>query len=279
MNNVLLHHEIHGNHSNADWLVLIHGAGGSTVTWKRQVPVLSELYNLLVIDLPGHGKMAGISTGEDTYTFEGIGQRIWQVVDHLQLQTVHLVGVSLGTIIALTMQEQRPEHIRSLVNAGAIVRLNRKLRVLASSSLALAKVIGYPAFYKLSARIMMPRKNHEKSRNIFVRESRVLSTDEFRKWTNMYFGLNKTLNALFEAPAPVPHLMVMGEQDHLFRSEAQKYADKHDNVRVEVVKKCGHVVSIERADAFNALCLEHLSAVASKSKQGANSFDANPASR
>lgn len=275
----ILHHEVHGHHAGADWLVLIHGAGGSTVTWKRQVPVLSELYNLLVIDLPGHGQMAGLPSGDQTYTFEGIGKRIWQVIDHLQLQTVHLVGVSLGTIIALTMQEQRPQNIRSLVNAGAIIRLNRKLRILASSSLALAKVIGYPAFYRLSARIMMPRKNHEKSRKIFVRESQVLSTDEFRKWTNMYFGLNKTLHALFEAPAPLPHLMVMGEQDHLFKSEAQKYADKHENVKIKVVKKCGHVVSIERADAFNALCLEHLSEVASMSAQGSNSFNANPASR
>lgn len=254
----MLHHEVYNNVPGADWLIFIHGAGGSTVTWKRQVPELSQHYNLLLVDLPGHGKTAGNRVNDSNYSFDLIGQRIWDVVDHLRLETVHLVGVSLGTIIALTMQEQRPDAIRSLVNAGAIVRLNRKLRVLASSSLALAKVIGYPAFYRLSARIMMPRKNHQRSREVFIRESKALSTEEFKKWTNMYYGLNKTLRELFLAPERVPHLIVMGEQDHLFRDEAKRYAQERQRVRFEVVPKCGHVVSIERAEQFNRLCLEHL---------------------
>lgn len=256
----MLYHEVHNNVPGADWLLFIHGAGGSTVTWKRQVPELSQHYNLLLIDLPGHGRTPEQHPADPHYTFDLVGQRIWDVVDHLRLEAVHLVGVSLGTIIALTMQEQRPQAIRSLVNAGAIVRLNRKLRLLASSSLALAKVIGYPAFYRLSAKIMMPRKNHQKSREVFIRESRALSTEEFKKWTGMYRGLNKTLRALFQAPERVPHLIVMGEQDHLFRMEAKKYAEQRSKVRFEVVPKCGHVVSIERAEQFNRLCLEHLAA-------------------
>ncbi len=256
----LLHHEVYAEAPGAPWLLMIHGAGGSTVTWKRQVPVFREVYNLLLIDLPGHGKSAGqpVSVNNETYSFEWIAERIWQVVDHFNLKHVHVVGVSLGTVIALTMNMQRPASIASLVNAGAIVRLNRKLKVLASTSLALAKVIGYPAFYRLSARIMMPRKNHQRSREVFVRESRALTTDEFRKWTSMYYGLNKTLRTLFEAPCEVPHLMVMGEQDHLFKEPARLYAERHASVRYEVVPRCGHVVSIERADTFNALCIEHM---------------------
>jgi pimeloyl-ACP methyl ester carboxylesterase len=74
----------------------------------------------------------------------------------------------------------------------------------------------------------------------------------------MYYGLNKTLRELFLAPERVPHLIVMGEQDHLFRDEAKRYAQERQRVRFEVVPKCGHVVSIERAEQFNRLCLEHL---------------------
>lgn len=260
--NQLLYHEIHQVHPHADWLLLIHGAGGSTVTWKRQIPTLSLFYNVLVVDLPGHGKMAGIPTIDVEYTFESIGAKIWAVVDYLKLQQVHLVGVSLGTVIALTMREQFPERVRSLINGGAILRLSTKLKVLASTSLAMAKIIGYPAFYRLSARVMMPRKNHQKSRDVFIRESRAISTDEFRKWTNMYKGLNKTLKRLFESTSNIPHLVVMGEQDHLFLSQAALYARLNKRVKLEILKSCGHVVSIERAESFNALCLKHLAGVA-----------------
>jgi pimeloyl-ACP methyl ester carboxylesterase len=261
----LLHHEIHTLDPAADWLLFIHGAGGSTVTWKRQVPVLKHHYNLLLVDLPGHGQMAGEQNKEPVYSFEGIAARIWSVVEHLKIQHVHLIGVSLGTVIALTMRDQFPDKVRSLINGGAIIRLSNRLKFLASSSLALARIIGYPAFYELSARIMMPRKNHQRSREVFIRESKVLSTEEFRKWTNLYRGLNKTLKRLFESPSNIPQLLVMGEQDHLFLGQAARYARYHGTIiRFEVLKRCGHVVSIEQADLFNALCLDHLARVAVK---------------
>jgi pimeloyl-ACP methyl ester carboxylesterase len=255
----LLHHEVHHHHPGGEWLVLIHGAGGSTVTWKRQIIPLGTRFNLVVVDLPGHGRMAERPSSDATYTFDSIGARIWDVVDHLGLTQVHLVGVSLGTVIALAMREQRPQHVRSLVNGGAILRLSKRLKVLARVSLMLAKVIGYPAFYRLSATIMMPRRNHEASRRVFIRESRFLSTAEFRKWTAMYRGLNDTLKHLFAVTSKIPHLVVMGAQDHLFLDQAQRYARLHPSgVRLEVIPRCGHVVTIEQAERFNALCLEFL---------------------
>lgn len=258
----LLHHEVHLHHPDAAWLVLIHGAGGSTVTWKRQVPVLGQHHNLLLVDLPGHGQMAGRSNTEPHYTFDHIAQRIWSVVDHVGIGRAHLVGVSLGTVITLTMREQRPQRVASLVNGGAILRLSTRLKVLARVSLLLAKVIGYPAFYRLSAMIMMPRRNHEASRRVFIRESRFLSSEEFRKWTAMYRGLNGTLKRLFTAASDIPHLVVMGAQDHLFLDQAELYARLHPTiVELQVIPRCGHVVTIEQADRFNALCLEFLRGV------------------
>ena len=254
----LLHHEVHRARSGGEWLVLIHGAGGSTVTWKRQVPALGRRHNLLLIDLPGHGRMAHRPSAEEAYSFEGIAQRIWQVIDHLGLVRVHLLGVSLGSVIALTMREQRPAQVGSVVNGGAILALSRRLKVLASASLLLARVIGYPAFYRLSARIMMPRRNHAASRKVFIRESRFLSDAEFRKWTAMYRSLNATLQRLQASASEIPHLLVMGAQDHLFVQEAHAYARRHPAVRLEVVARCGHVVTIERADRFNSICLDFL---------------------
>ena len=52
----LLYYETHQLSAHAEWLLLVHGAGGSTRTWKRQVQQLGAQYNLLIIDLPGHGQ-------------------------------------------------------------------------------------------------------------------------------------------------------------------------------------------------------------------------------
>jgi len=253
-----LYFETYQNDSNTEWVLFVHGAGGSTRTWKRQVEDIGAQYNLLIIDLPGHGKNAGHSHIYPDYTFEFLANKIWEVVDYLKIPSIHIVGISLGTIICLEIREVRPQSVLSVIMPGAIVRLNTKLKVLANLSLAIAKVIGYANFYKMSARIMMPRNNHKKSRDVFIKESKALTTDEFRKWTALYYGLNKTLNQLFKAKSDIPHLLVMGDQDHLFLHPAQKYADLHDNASIHVAPKCGHVVSIEKAAIFNEVCLKFL---------------------
>ena len=262
----LLYFETHVQANNDQWIVLVHGAGGSIKTWKRQVDQLGAVYNLLIIDLPGHGKSGGQFQSVPTYSFEFVAEKIWDVVDHLNIPSVHLVGISLGTIICLQMRILKPNKVLSVIMPGAIVQLNFKLRTLANTSLALAKIIGYPNFYKLSAYVMMPRGNHKKSRDVFVQESKALTMEEFKKWTDLYYHLNKTLNVFFYKASKIPHILIMGNQDHLFLKPAQAYADQHDNASISIVKNCGHVVSIEKADQFNTICLAFLNTLSKSVK-------------
>jgi len=255
----ILHHEIIQEHPRKEWMLLIHGAGGSIVTWKRQIEPFKKDYNLIIVDLPGHGKMAHLPNDETAYTFEYMANEMIKVMDQVGVRKVHAIGVSLGTIIALQLKFLHPSRVLSVIMPGAIIKLNAKLRYLASASLFLAKIIGYRRFYKLSAYIMMPRKNHKLSRDIFVNESRVLTISEFKKWTNMYYNLNKKLKQLYEARSSIPQLVVMGQQDHLFLSPAMDYAKSQPNTLIEVIEKCGHVVSIEQATIFNKICLKFLS--------------------
>lgn len=257
----LLYFETHEQSNNDQWILLVHGAGGSIKTWKRQVDELGTVYNLLIIDLPGHGKSAKKFVPISTYSFEFVAKKIWEVVDQLKIPSIHLVGISLGTIICLQMRILQPKRVLSVIMPGAIVQLNLKLRTLANMSLALAKVIGYRNFYKLSAYIMMPRGNHKKSRDVFVKESKALSIEEFKKWTDLYYHLNRTLNVFFYAASKIPHILIMGSQDHLFLKPAQAYSEQHSNASISIVKNCGHVVSIEQATQFNTICLSFLSSI------------------
>lgn len=256
--NSLLYFETHQRSDNDTWMLLVHGAGGSIRTWKKQTEELGAPYNLLIVDLPGHGNNAGNSEQFPNYSFLFLAERMWEVVDHLKIAKLHIVGVSLGTIICLQMRVSQPARVLSVIMPGAIVKLNTKLKVLASLSLALAKIIGYRNFYKLSARIMLPRNNHKKSRDVFIKESKKLSINEFKKWTALYYNLNKTLLEFFYLKSEIPHLLIMGSQDHLFLPPAKDYVVQHVNAEISIVADCGHVVSIERAQNFNTICLQFL---------------------
>lgn len=254
----LLNYETYQQPAHSEWILLVHGAGGSTRTWKRQITQLGAKFNLLIVDLPGHGGNAGRTFNSTTYSFKSIAKSIWEVTEHLQIAKLHLVGISLGTILCLQMRLLHPERVLSVVMPGAIVKLNLKLKILARISLTFAKIIGFRNFYKLSAYIMMPRGNHKKSRDVFIKESKVLTVEEFEKWTNLYFNLNTTLNHFFHTPTAIPHLLIMGSQDHLFLPPAKSYSQLHDNASIAVIPDCGHVVSIEQANQFNQICLSFL---------------------
>jgi pimeloyl-ACP methyl ester carboxylesterase len=246
----------------------VHGAGGSTRTWRKQWEHFADHFNLLAIDLPGHARSAEATLNQMHYDFEWIGNKIWEVVDLLKLQKVHLMAVSLGSIIAMQMQHSRPHQVHSLIFAGPIVGLNTKLRVLARTGLTLAKIIGYQNFYALTARLTLPRKNHKKSRDIFVRESKFISDAEYKKWTAMYGKtLDNTLKRLFEHRPPVSVYFLIGAQDHLFIGPAMHYAGKFDNVIVDIVEKCGHLVSLEKSAIFNEKCKLHLEVITQGNRQ------------
>lgn len=240
------------NATTADWVVLIHGAGGSINTWKKQVDDLQAHFNLLIVDLPGHGMSALKSIKEKVYTFDFIGRKVWEVIDHLKLERVHLTSISIGTIVAQQMLIMRPDRVISMVMGGAVTRLNIPVKLIASMGLFLSKFIGYPNFYRLMARMVLPKGNHKKSREIFIRESKKLTDEEFEKWTAMYGEyLDKTLKVFQKYVAEIPLYLVMGEQDHFFLREAKKFVAKKANAQLEVIKQCGHVVSLERAQEFN----------------------------
>ncbi|MEM6394778.1 MAG: alpha/beta hydrolase [Bacteroidota bacterium] len=257
----LLYYETHEQPDHTEWMLLVHGAGGSTRTWRRQVEDFGAEYNLLIIDLPGHGRNKDRDLGMPYYSFEIVCEKIWEVADHLKIAFVHLVGVSLGATLCLQMRLLKPDRVLSVILPGAIVKLNMKLKLLANASLAIAKVIGYPNFYKMSAFIMMPRENHKRSRDVFIRESKFLTIEEFKKWTQLYYHMNSALKTYFNALSEIPHLLVMGSQDHLFLKPAQAYAAFHKNATIQVFEGCGHVVSIEQAKLFNEVCLDFMSRV------------------
>lgn len=246
------------NNTSFEWAVFVHGAGGSTRTWRRQRDDFGAQYNLLLIDLPDHGTNAGQAAVSEEYTWDGLADTLWVTVDAAGLNHVHLVGLSLGSILVMDMERLQPARTLSMVLGGAIMKLTPQLRFIANTSLALAKLIGFRSFYKLAAHIALPRKNHKKSRDVFVRESQALSIPAFRRWTELYTGLDDHLNMLFQRRSTTPRLLVMGGQDHLFGKQAALYAKRHRQTELDVVQGCGHVVSIERPQLFNATAMAFL---------------------
>lgn len=255
----MLHYKLFtSEQNNAPWVTFIHGAGGSSTIWFKQLKAFKENYNLLLIDLRGHGLSKNIYSDWKKYSFEAIGNDIIEVLDYLKIKSTHFVGISLGTIIIREITERFPERTISMIMGGAVMHLNFRCRALMQLANMTKSFVPYMFLYKFFAFIIMPKKNHTESRNLFVNEARKLYQNEFKKWVSMFTQLKPILNLFQEKDAAKPTLYIMGSEDYLFLPTIKKIVAEHKKATLKIIEECGHVVNIEQPVQFNELVLNHL---------------------
>jgi pimeloyl-ACP methyl ester carboxylesterase len=246
------------NHPKSNqWVVFIHGAGGSSAIWHKQIKPFSNLYNILLVDLRGHGKSKLKSEKKD-YSFEVISRDVAEVMKMHGIQQAHLVGVSMGSIVIKQIYNTNPELVKSMIFAGAVTKLNIKSRFLLRLGRVLNRFLPYMTLYRLFARIMMPKKNHEQSRKMFIQEAKKLMDKEFKRWFKLTARLTAYLHLLENKHYNIPQLYIMGSEDHLFLNPVLELTKENKYSTVSIVQNCGHVVNIEDADRFNSLSIEFI---------------------
>jgi len=100
-------------------LIFIHGSGGDYSAWAHQYARLHKYYNILAIDLPGHGRSIG--SGES-----GVGNYcllVKKLLDILHLKKIILVGHSLGAAITLQFALNYPQKIEGIVAVGGGMKM------------------------------------------------------------------------------------------------------------------------------------------------------------
>ena len=139
----------------------------------------SKHFNVLMIDLRGHGKSKAPIYGKlKQYSFDVIGDDIIEVLDHLKIEKSNFVGISLGTIIIRELAERFPERFESMIMGGAVMKLNIRGQILMRTGALLKSVVPYLLLYKLFAWVIMPKDNHKESRSLFVNEAKKLYQKE-----------------------------------------------------------------------------------------------------
>ncbi|MGY8915470.1 MAG: alpha/beta fold hydrolase, partial [Flavobacteriales bacterium] len=127
-------------HATSDkWVTFVHGAGGSSSIWYKQVREFKDHFNVLLLDLRGHGdsKPHLKDAFNDKYTFDSITKDIVEVIEHEKIKSSHFVGISLGTILIRNLAEKFPDRVESMIMGGAIMKLNFRSQVLMRTGVVL----------------------------------------------------------------------------------------------------------------------------------------------
>ncbi|HEY3369197.1 MAG TPA: alpha/beta hydrolase [Prolixibacteraceae bacterium] len=252
----MLYHRKFLHQKSKTWVVFVHGAGGSNGIWFRQLKEFKKHFNVLLVDLRGHGKSKPESPEQDTdYSFDEIALDVIEIMDHLQIEKAHLVGISLGCIVIRAIDKLAPGRAESIVLGGAIIQFNKTLKVLISMAKILNSILPYMWLYKLNALILMPYRRHRASRNVFIKEAVKLGEKEFGRWLKLSREIKSNLNEFIGREPSSPVLYLMGDGDHMFLPMVTDLVKKQVNSKLEIIKNSGHCCNLDQARHFNELSI------------------------
>jgi 3-oxoadipate enol-lactonase len=111
LNDINLYYEVHGS---GEPVLLIPGLGSDAGTWATFLPVLKDGYKSILLENRGSARS---TKPEGPYTTESMAEDAVALLDHLGIEQVHLIGKSMGGMIAQIFAARHPERVRSLVLA------------------------------------------------------------------------------------------------------------------------------------------------------------------
>lgn len=236
-------------------VLCIHGLGSSTDDWKPQIAALSRHHTVITYDVRGHGQ-SGKPRGR--YSVKLFAEDAASLIKHLEPGPVHVLGISMGGMIAFQLAVDFPELVRSLVivNSGPEMVLRTwKQRVAIYQRFVIVRMMGMKKMGQVLASALLPKPEHTAERATFV-----------ERWARNDPGAYlRSLRALIGwsvsdrlTTIRCPTLIVSADQDYTPVSYKEYYTKLIPGATLAVVEDSRHMLPVERPDEFNRVVLAFL---------------------
>ncbi|WP_244833022.1 alpha/beta hydrolase [Clostridium sp. BJN0001] len=243
---------------NRETILFIHAFGGNSNVFKKQIDDFSKKYNIILIDLRSHGLSKDVKlTDLKSPTIEKIAEEIIELLDLLKIDKVHLLGLSIGTMIIAVLTTMIKKRILSVIALGNTTSFNNTARILLKTGYIFKNFISFKFLYICFVNILIPKSNHKLSRKMFIREATKMDRKEFIAWYKIIIDFEK-FHPVSSFHNNIPKLFVMGDSDHMFLKPTIKFAKEDENSEIHVIKNGGHIINIDCPDEVNKISLNFL---------------------
>ena len=116
-------------------IVFIHGVGLNKEIWEPQINFFKD-YNTLAYDLLGHGKT---SLNKSQLSFEDFSDQLFNLINELNFNKIHLVGFSLGALIARHFAAKYNDRLSSLIIHASIYKRTEEQKRVVQNRFEVAK--------------------------------------------------------------------------------------------------------------------------------------------
>jgi 3-oxoadipate enol-lactonase len=236
-------------------LLLIHGLGSSARNWKLQVQYFAEKYRVITYDLRGHGRS---NKPPGPYSMRIFSKDTAALLTGLEAAPAHVVGISMGGMIAFELAVHYPDLLRSLVIVNSVpeVRVTSPREHLEMwPRFLILKALGVRRMGMALGKRLFPKPEQKETRRIFV--ERWAQNDKRAYEDALRAVLGWSMEAHLEE-IHCPALVIAADRDYWPLDVKQAYTARMPDARLTVITDARHAVAMEKPDEFNRILGEFL---------------------
>ncbi len=224
-------------------LLFLHSLGTNLHVWDPQAARLAGSFRVIRADLRGHG-LSEVTPGP--YTIEGLAEDMLGVLDALGIASAHVIGLSIGGLIAQALALRAPNRVASLTLCDTALVIPPPETWHERARLVRSQGMGAIAEAVLGRWITPSHRETPAGRGL---RQMLLRTDP-----EGYAGAAEAIAAAdFTAKTPtlsLPAHVIVGSEDVATPSAAAEVLARALNARLSVIEGAAHIPNFEREDAF-----------------------------
>ncbi len=252
INDLEVNYEIAGD---GQPLVLIHGLGSSLRDWEMQVPEFSKHYKVVTFDVRGHGRS---SKPRGPYSISMFADDAANLMRELDIVPAHVLGISMGGMIAYQLAVDYPELLHSLIAANCTPELLMQTfgeRFQMWQRQLIVKLIGMRKMGEVLSQRLFIKPEHDELRKIFVERWAENDPKAYLAATRSLVGWS-VVDQLEELE--IPTLIIAADEDYAFFGDKETYAAMLTDAKMVVIEDSRHATPAERPELFNRAVVEFL---------------------
>lgn len=237
-------------------VVLIHAIGLDLSYWGAQIEALRDEFDVLAYDLRGHGSSDAPPEG---YALSSLASDLASVVESMGAGSAHLVGLSVGGMIAQTLALARPDLVRSLSLIDTAATLSDQARSAIRQRAALTRQGGMEAILRPTLERWFTPAFVQRRPDVLDRVSKTLLSNNGQIHALMWDAISTLEVAPRLAEVTCPTLVIVGDSDPTTPvAAAATIARMIGGARLVVLDAISHMAPLEAPAQVNTELLSFL---------------------
>lgn len=245
VNGIGLYYEITGQ---GPPLLFIHGLGSSSQDWEEQMSFFSNDYNVITVDVRGHGKS---DKPEGPYSIQLFAEDIAAFVQTLDVAPVHIVGISMGGMIAFQLAVSCPELLKSMtiVNSGPEMSAHSfKDRIQIFQRLIIFRLFSMRKIGEVIGGRLFPGEDQHELRSMMIER---WAKNDKKAYMNSFKALLGWSVAEHIGEINCPTLVITADKDYTPVSSKEAYVSQMFNAQLVIIRDSRHATPLDQTEEFN----------------------------